>query len=69
MKTILTAVILLTAIHAFAEDAPPPVVSPATNTVVSKNTPESYKPGKAWGTPDASTGATRKSKKQKQTQP
>ena len=69
MKTILTAVILLTAMHAFAEDAPQPAASPATNSVVSTNMPESYKPGKAWGTPDATTGATHKSKKQKQTKP
>jgi hypothetical protein len=64
MKTILTAVILLTAIFAFAEDTPRPVL-PMTNSVISTNEPDSYKPGKTWSKADASTGATRKTKKQK----
>ncbi len=65
MKTILTAVILLTSIFAFAEDTPRLVI-PATNSLVNTNETASYKPSKAWSKADASTGATRnKAKKQK----
>ncbi|MEI8205772.1 MAG: hypothetical protein WCG03_02730 [Kiritimatiellales bacterium] len=65
MKTILTTVILLSATTTFAEDIPQ-TVPPATNSVASTNTPESYKPHKTWSRADASTGATRsKAKKQK----
>ena len=68
MKTILTAVILLTAAAVSAETAPLPV-SPATNSIASTNAPESYKPRRAVSKPDAYTGATPKSKKQKQQTP
>ena len=65
MKTILTAVILLAATVAFAEDTPKPVL-PVTNSLVNTNETDSYKPSKAWSKADASTGATRsKAKKQK----
>ena len=65
MKTILTAVILLAATFAFAEDTPKPVLS-VTNSLVNTNETGNYKPSKAWSKADASTGATRsKAKKQK----
>ena len=64
MKIILTAVILLAATFVFAEDNPQAVL-PVTNSVVSTNETESYKPSKAWTKADARTGATRKAKKQK----
>jgi hypothetical protein len=59
MKTILTAVILLAAIHAFAEKTPEPVV-PA-NTNVTGSITNKTAPAKT----DAHTGATRKDKKKK----
>ena len=68
MKTILTAVILLSATFVFAEDKPQPV-PPATNSVVNTNEPSGYKPRKAGSKADARTGATHKSKKQKQSNP
>ncbi|MFA6172943.1 MAG: hypothetical protein WC334_08495 [Kiritimatiellales bacterium] len=68
MKTILTAVILLSATFAFSEDRPQPVL-PATNGPVNTNETGSYKPFKADSKADARTGATRKSKKQKQSNP
>ncbi len=65
MKLLLTAVILLAATFAFAEDTPKPVPS-ATNSLVNTNETDSYKPRKTWSKADASTGATRsKAKKQK----
>ena len=64
MKIILTAVILLTATFAFAEDTPQPAL-PVTNSVVSTNETDSYKPSKAWTKSDASTGATRSKAKKK----
>jgi hypothetical protein len=65
MKLILTAVILLSTIFAFAENAPQSVL-PVTNSLVNTNETDSYKPRKTWSKADASTGATRsKAKKQK----
>lgn len=68
MKTILTAVILLSATFAFAENQQQPVF-PATNGLVNTNETGSYKPFKAGSKADARTGATHKSKKQKQSNP
>jgi len=65
MKIILTAIILLAATFAFAEDDARQPVLPVTNSAVSTNETESYKPGKAWAKADGRTGATRKSKKKK----
>jgi hypothetical protein len=65
MKLLLTGVILLAAIFAFAENAPQSAL-PMTNSLVNTNETTGYKPGKAWSKADASTGATRsKAKKQK----
>jgi hypothetical protein len=64
MKLILAAVILLVATFACAKDSPQPVL-PVTNSLINTNETDSYKPRKTWSKADASTGATRKSKKQK----
>lgn len=64
MKTILTAIILLTSVYAFAEEAAQPV-NTATNSITNTNEPSGYKPRKATSKADAYTGATR-AKKQKQ---
>lgn len=68
MKTVLTAIILLAATVVFAEDKPQPAF-PVTNSVVNTNEPSGYKPRKAASKADAYTGATHKSKKQKQSNP
>ncbi len=63
MKTILTAAVLMAAIPVFSESSPQP--APVTNSVVSTNTAERYKPAKASPKADAYTGATRRAKKEK----
>jgi hypothetical protein len=68
MKTLLTAVILFAATFAFADDTPQPA-APVTNSVANTNEPSGYKPYKPHSKADGYTGATRKSKKQKQDTP
>jgi len=65
MKIILTAVILLTATFAFAEDDTQHPVLPVTNSVVSTNETDSYNPSQAWAKSDARAGATRNKAKKK----
>ena len=65
MKITLTAVILLTSTFAFAEDDAHHPVLPVTNSVVSTNETDSYKPSQAWAKSDARTGATRSKAKKK----
>lgn len=68
MKTILTAFILLASINIFAENTQPSAGT-ATNSSVSTNTTDSYKPRKAPAKTDAYSGATRKAEKKKQSNP
>jgi hypothetical protein len=64
MNKILTALILLCATSAFAEDSQP-CISSVTNNLVNTNETEHYKPRKVTQKTDAYTGATKKGKKQK----
>ena len=68
MKTILTAIFLLTAASLFAEDVSLSA-SQMTNSLVNTNEPSGYKPRKTASKADAYTGATHKSKRQKQSNP